>query len=63
MSKRHPSDLREEAISIVLAAKRFDEWLAREGNLDALKAVILTYADGDAEQLFGQLREDFWSNL
>ena len=57
---KHPRDAVFQGFSQVEATERFEKWLSFPANFKALKACILTYADGDAQQIFEYVREYFW---
>ncbi len=59
MKAKHPDDTVHEAEAVVDAAERWAEW--RDQHAAAIGALILTYADLEAERLLAILRERFWS--
>lgn len=57
--QRHPDDIIADGTAIVEAAERFRAW--KIDRAKALEALVLTYSDNEAHQLFLVLREEFWS--
>lgn len=57
-NNRHPDDVRSEREGKAYAKAAIDAWF--EQNREKLKRTIATYADGDAEDLWWSLREEFW---
>jgi hypothetical protein len=58
---RHPDDIAAEKEGKALAAAQIDAWFAKNAN--KLKATIQTYADGEAEEMWWRLREQFWLGI